>query len=183
MHVIKKIEVCDDKYQCSSLVKFLDCGILEAREAMVDVAKQYIKDMYGQVTLNDARVIEVKNVGEIQEPQESGMYIYKPSETPAIVHLFSKKEVFTLQEGWFINSRVATTSFQRVHIYELEEAVGMEARVKDVDDAVEMVQVVGKTKIPKAMTMFPHAEITNEIRSHPRFLQISEICKDCVCEN
>lgn len=173
MYLIKKINVDNTgKYLSSNIVGFTNKTISSALVQIENEIRNFVVSKYGVEAGAAFRIIDISNLGQVSEPMENCLIVYRVENEPHTFHVYehtTKKVPGTIYGYSYISE------FSRIAIYELEKTENIQLD-DDCLPRLEMVSV-GPNKnirIPKAMIVAPMCEVIDQLKSCPRFIQLSQ---------
>uniref|UniRef100_A0A6C0LS69 Uncharacterized protein n=1 Tax=viral metagenome TaxID=1070528 RepID=A0A6C0LS69_9ZZZZ len=116
MHLIIKILVDNDKYISSEIMDHF-VEIVDNQTKLEFVVKNYIKDIYGKLSVENLNIIDVHSLDQVAEPLIDCVLIYRVNNDISKLHVYHR--LSKTVSGLMWNSVVST--FKKIAIFELSQ--------------------------------------------------------------
>lgn len=137
-------------------------------------ARTFIKEERGKQESESAKVIDIHNFSQVNEPMLDTMLIYRLSADAHSLHIYQRKSS-VVPAGWIYNQTTAS-EFRRVLIFSIVAYDTLNAvNIPPPPPPMELVEIgPAKIKVPKAMTVVPMCKVIEELKKSERFLKCYE---------
>lgn len=173
MYFIKKITIDEDKkYQNSLIIDHTNKSFINALQLLDSIAKTFVKEESGREAGENAKIIEIHDFEQVNNPNIDCILLYKLINDPHKIYVYQKKTSVTDVAGWFYGtSQIIIPNFRMTHIYELEE---YDKKINLFNSILvpEMEYVpIGPAgiKVPKNLTISPAVDLINELKNSEKF--------------
>ena len=182
MYVIKAILVEGDIYKGSRFINCTCKTISSALNMLDNAVREHLREEVGREASVNANIIDVHSLDQVVEPVIDGMVCYRLSDDPHRINVYQRKTAVIKQNNWtWGQTDVATTTFKRAVIFELEDCEkDTFERLQDAKTTIsyEMTSVgPAHIRLPKQMTIAPMCNVITELKKCEAFqarLAISE---------
>lgn len=132
------------------------------------VAKEFIREEFGNSVVNNTILEEIDDITELNEPERAGIYLYKTKNDNMSVYVYQKREKNMPGYIWGSSSVLI---FECIKIFIIKEYSGTKHDIKHND--VEFVKV-NKMNLPKPMTISPFCDLIKSLKESEKFLKRKE---------
>lgn len=174
MYFVKKIVVDSEKYVSSEIVGHAKT-ISTALSLLERNAISYIRDQVGRQISDNAKIIDILNLEQINEPDVDTMLIYRLEQNPHRLYIYQRRTITVDIPNWtWGSSKKNIVEFKCVLHFELEEysQISDFESLPKIKPEIEMVTInIGRSRIliPKQMTVAPMADVLAELKNSPKF--------------
>jgi hypothetical protein len=167
MYIVKEILVDGELYISSSIDACAGQRISTALITLESRAREYVKKEFGMSAYRDAKIIDIHDISQVNEPLNDGVLLYRLESDPHKIMVYRKKTSTVNLSGWVSSYESSKSIFGRIIIFELEDCSIIEGN--NVTET-EMVSV-GKAgiSIPIQYTVAPGRDLIDELKKSERF--------------
>lgn len=167
MYFIKKITL-DDKqsYQSSQIVDHCTNQV-SGKSLLENAIKTFTKEEYGRDAAEQIKILDIKDLTQVNEPIVDGILAYRLQDDPNRVHIYQRRTNITQVKNWTWGmSDTTVISFRRTNIFELEEYSNLNVGAISITETKETVTFISpRTRIikPSGFNFIEH------LKNSPRF--------------